>query len=426
VLPALAFYKNSSLATVTFEADSSLNSIGAEAFNETPITSITIPPLVTFIGHTNFIDCSGLSQVTFTGNMIPPLLVGTNTPVFPPISQNITAYYTQDLSQNYIDILKATFKYVIGPDLFTFLDSPTLGTDYTYLVQNGSSSISDKYSIISVLPTSSNGVKFTINPGYGTDYGDFQVGVVLVGPGETPPSPPTNQGSPMDFVNSSGGQGGASIYADLSANDISNNAIIIQSGITNVSGQSNLVETSMEISNVNTKWICGNTLSLTAGGSNITYKSIKESSSGGYGGGSFTVDPVDPVDPFGNNSITWLNQDLSGNDSDWKDTISFMGSDISLNGYGGGGGTGENNEGSGGMMGVAGQVGQAGQGGVGGHSGTSAPETAQPGYYNPQASPGGGGGGPSMQTNTSGWTNSGNGGSGLAYFYIGFKAPTTP
>ena len=386
-----AFYKNSSLATVTFEADSSLNSIGAEAFNETPLTSITIPSLVTNIGSTAFIDCSSLSQVTFTGNMIPPDISGTIYPTFPPISQNITAYYTQDLSQNYIDILEATFKYVIGPDLFSFLDSPTLGTDYTYLVQNGSSSVSDKYSIISVLPTSLYGVKFTINPGYGTDYGDFQVGVVLVGAGETP--------GPSTY---SGGKGGASIYATLSATDISNNTITLQSGTTNVSGDPYppTTLTSMEISNVNTTWTCGHTLDKMAGGSNITYTQIKESSTGGS----------------------------AGYDSGWIDSIDFMDSSISLPGYGGGGGSGTTVGPS--MPGSMGYNGQSGQNGKAGQNGEEygGPFST---YLDPNGAAGtgtGGGGSGSQSLQTTNYSTPGTGGSGLAYFYIGFKAPapTTP
>ena len=103
----------SSLTSVIFEANSQLDSIGKYAFMGAPIlTSITIPSGVTTIGEYAFIDCSKLSHVTFTGDMIPPDI---SSDTFPPISQNITAYYTQDLSQNYIDILEATFKYVHGP-----------------------------------------------------------------------------------------------------------------------------------------------------------------------------------------------------------------------------------------------------------------------------------------------------------------------
>ena len=284
--------------------------------------------------------------------------------------------------------MEATFQYVIGPDLFTFIDSPTLGTDYEYLVQNGSSSISDRYSIISVLPEASDGVKFTINPGYGTDLIDFQVGVVLVGPGETP--------GPSTYT---GGRGGASIYADLSVNDISTNTIRLQSATTNVSGENYPTGfTSMDISAVNTTWTCGNTLNLMAMGSNnITYTSIKESSTGGSAGG----------------------------DSGWTDSIDFMGSSISLPGYGGGGGSGITVGPTTGSMGNNGQAGQNGKAGLDGGESTEMVIT----YLDPNGAAGtgtGGGGSGSQSLQTINYSTPGNGGSGLAYFYIGFKAPTTP
>ncbi len=378
------FYGATSLTSITIP--DSVTIIESNAFyGATSLASITIPDSVTSIGSWAFINCSGLSQVTFTGDMIPPD-ISNNT--FPPKSQNITAYFTQYLSQNYIDILEATFQYVIGPDLFTFIDSPTLGTDYEYLVQNGSSSISDRYSIISVLPEASDGVKFTINPGYGTDLSDFQVGVVLVGPGETP--------GPSTYT---GGRGGASIYADLSVNDISTNTIRLQSATTNVSGENYPTGfTSMDISAVNTTWTCGNTLNLMAMGSNnITYTSIKESSTGGSAGG----------------------------DSGWTDSIDFMGSSISLPGYGGGGGSGITVGPTTGSMGYNGQAGQNGKAGLDGGESTEMVIT----YLDPNGAAGtgtGGGGSGSQSLQTINYSTPGTGGSGLVYFYIGFKAPTTP
>ena len=404
-----AFYQAKSLTSVTFTPNSQLDSIGQSAFEESGLTSITIPEGVTNIGRYAFQTASDLKTVTFTGSTIPsstgvdiwPIgnyVSNISDRVFPPPkSQNITAYYTQDLSQGDIDTLIATFQYVIGPDLFSFIDSPSLGTDYTYLVQNGSSSVSDKYSIISVLPAASEGVKFSINPGYGTDWSDFQIGVVLVGPGETP--------GPTTY---NGGKGGASIYADLSANDISTNIIRLQSAVTNVSGQNYPTGlTSMDISNVNTTWLGGHTLNLMAGGNNITYTSIKESSTGGSAGG----------------------------DSQWTDSIDFMGSDISLPGYGGGGGAGIS---TGPDPGGFGYRGQAGQHGKSGKSGKITPETepeqleydSHADYYENNGVPGTGtgGGGSGSQQLESGerYSTPGKGGSGLAYFYIGYKAPTTP
>ena len=390
-IDSYAFANTTKLSSVTFEADSSLNSIESMAFYLSILAKITIPPLVNSIGTAAFINCSNLSQVTFTGNTIPSD-ISYNT--FPPKSQNITAYYTQDLSQADIDTLIATFQYVIGPDLFSFIDSPSLGTDYTYLVQNGSSSVSDKYSIISVLPAASEGVKFSINPGYGTDWRDFQVGVVLVGPGETKETPIYGEGIVPEQYN--GGKGGASVYADLSANDISTNIITLQSAVTNVSDQNYPTSlTSMDISAVNTTWTCGHTLNLMASGSNnITYTSIKQSSTGG----------------------------LAGGDSGWTDSIDFLGSSISLPGYGGGGGSG--NTGGGTNQGNYGQAGQNGTAGVNGEDQTGIT------FYDKDGAPGTGtGGGGSYPINATFppyWTSPGNGGSGLAYFYIGYKAPTTP
>ena len=107
-----AFYDCSNLSGATFEAGSQLTSIGEQAFQLSSLTSIIIPASVTSIGEDAFIGCSNLSHVTFTGDMIPPD-ISSNT--FPPKSQDITAYYTQDLSPNDIDILEATFQSVHGP-----------------------------------------------------------------------------------------------------------------------------------------------------------------------------------------------------------------------------------------------------------------------------------------------------------------------
>jgi hypothetical protein len=114
-----AFYDMGALSSVIFETDSSLNTIGSAAFySNTDLTSITIPPLVTNIGNQAFIACSTLSQVTFNGSTIPSD-ISSNT--FPSKqSQNITAYYTQDLSQNYIDILEATFSTVTNSAISKF------------------------------------------------------------------------------------------------------------------------------------------------------------------------------------------------------------------------------------------------------------------------------------------------------------------
>ena len=104
-----AFYDNNALSSVIFEPDSSLNTIDQAAFYSCgQLTSITIPKSVTSIGSNAFLECGLMTEVTFTGSSIPTF--GTNA--FPPTTQNITAYYTQNLSQNDIDTLKTLFKTV--------------------------------------------------------------------------------------------------------------------------------------------------------------------------------------------------------------------------------------------------------------------------------------------------------------------------
>ena len=60
-----AFSYTSALTSVTFEADSSLNSIGDWAFQSSGLTSIDIPKPVTSIGFNAFWNCNNLSSVTF-------------------------------------------------------------------------------------------------------------------------------------------------------------------------------------------------------------------------------------------------------------------------------------------------------------------------------------------------------------------------
>ena len=276
-----------------------------------------------------------------------------------------------------------------GPDTFFAFDgSYTEGIDYQYLVQNGSSSVSDKYSIISVLPAADGGVTFHINPISPSDWTDYQVGVVLVGPGETKETPIYGQGILSE--NYEGGKGGASIYADFSANEILTNEITLICGITNTQSDP-LMYSSMEISNTNTLWTCGHTLNTQAGGSNITYTVQKESApTGGSAGG----------------------------DSGWTDSTFFMGSDISLNGYGGGGGSGNTGGGT-----THGNYGQAGQNGTAGLNGG---DIASMTPYDKNGASGTGTGGGGSYPNDSAyppyWTSPGHGGSGLVYFYIGYKA----
>ena len=64
-----AFYNATALTSVTFEADSVLESIGASAFyGATSLTSITIPDSVTTIGAGAFYGASELKSITFAGN----------------------------------------------------------------------------------------------------------------------------------------------------------------------------------------------------------------------------------------------------------------------------------------------------------------------------------------------------------------------
>ena len=64
-IEASAFYDCSSLTTVTFEQGSQLKTISYDAFSDCPITSIEIPASVTTIGTSAFANCSSLATVTF-------------------------------------------------------------------------------------------------------------------------------------------------------------------------------------------------------------------------------------------------------------------------------------------------------------------------------------------------------------------------
>ena len=64
-IEASAFYDCSSLTTVTFEKGSQLKTISYDAFSDCPITSIEIPASVTTIGTSAFKNCSSLATVTF-------------------------------------------------------------------------------------------------------------------------------------------------------------------------------------------------------------------------------------------------------------------------------------------------------------------------------------------------------------------------
>ena len=392
-----AFYNANNLNTIMIPF--SVTTIGEEAFyGITRLSTITIPSNVTRIGPRAFYG-TGLTTVTFNGTTIPNNMLSNN--VFPPISQNITVYHKEELTNDDIDILKQIFKYVTSHDLFLFDNSPILNTNYTYLVQNGSSIESDRYSIISVIPHETDVIKFRVNYNNGSDSdpGNFQIGVVLVGQGETPVKP----GNYIGQNGGNGGNGGASIYAEINGNDISNNVIELRCDKSNENVY-------MNISNIGVNWSC--THNLTKIG-NITHNVVKESVVGGKG------------------ALTYQNT-YSGENSNWIEPIHFIGSSVLLSGYGGGGGSGQSSTTD--RIGGFGQNGQAGQGGLGGKYGGEQPSTPieqmeykyKNPYYHKSASPGGGGGGSSGQRvgpTGQNWNNPGDGGSGLIYFYIGYKKP---
>ncbi len=63
-----AFFECASLTKVTFAANSSLEKIGNEAFSKTGITSLTIPKSVTTLNYRAFADCEELTEVSFEQN----------------------------------------------------------------------------------------------------------------------------------------------------------------------------------------------------------------------------------------------------------------------------------------------------------------------------------------------------------------------
>jgi hypothetical protein len=297
----------------------------------------------------------------------------------------------------------SSFNVSIVSDLFTFIDSPILGTDYKYLVQNGTSNVSDRYSIISALPESAGGTKFKINPGTGTSYDDIQVGVVLVGPGETKATPQLNPFDPDATPSASdyaGGAGGASIYATFSASELENHTITISSVPSNHPGsayppsEKSYIEIKNDSDTTVIHWLCGHTLNKDT--DTLSSSTQKQSQSGGS----------------------------AGSDSSWTDATHFLGSSVTLPGYGGGGGAGTTGAPMPGAMGYNGQAGQNGHAGQNGGNG----EGPGMSYHNADgaAGTGTGCGGPGAQISTGSYvfkTPPGKGGSGLAYFYIGLKPP---
>lgn len=72
-IPTNAFFNCSELNSVTFAPNSSLTTIGEQAFESTGLTSIEIPATVTQIGSSAFSSCYKLNSVTFNSTTAPTL-----------------------------------------------------------------------------------------------------------------------------------------------------------------------------------------------------------------------------------------------------------------------------------------------------------------------------------------------------------------
>lgn len=99
-IASAAFHNCTSLTTVTFDEGSLINSIGSGAFA----------------------NCTALKEITFTSSTIPSTI---SSSTFPPTSQGIKAYYTQNLSQTDIATLITTFG---DGNVFSALPSTLLAT----------------------------------------------------------------------------------------------------------------------------------------------------------------------------------------------------------------------------------------------------------------------------------------------------------
>ncbi len=69
-------FADSSLASITFAANSKLEVIGAHAFEKTNINSITLPKSLTSVGAYAFFSCSALGTVTFEDGGTGDLIIG--------------------------------------------------------------------------------------------------------------------------------------------------------------------------------------------------------------------------------------------------------------------------------------------------------------------------------------------------------------
>jgi hypothetical protein len=103
----LSAFSVSGLTSITIPA--SVTTIGDEAFSScTSLTNVIFEEgsLINSIGSGAFASCTALKEITFTSSTIPSTI---SSSTFPPISQGIKAYYTQNLSQTDIDTLNNAF-----------------------------------------------------------------------------------------------------------------------------------------------------------------------------------------------------------------------------------------------------------------------------------------------------------------------------